>query len=140
VELAASLPDGPGGFGDVAVEMAHRMVESLEHLDAQILTLSRDAGDSEVERLTARLSELAAKGSTGDDGHRELTALVRRELDLLHEMRGRRDGLSRKRAEMFDALRELWSEVSRLRSGDVQIESALSSIRRLDARAMSVLA
>jgi serine/threonine protein kinase len=138
VELVSSLPQDPGGVADLAVKTAQRLVDRLKILDAQIQTVSRDAGDMEVERLTARLSDLETQATDGDAAHRELAALVRRELDVLREMRDRRDALVQTRADRFKDLRELWSQVSRLRTGEVQIESVLSMIRDLDSHLSSV--
>ena len=139
VDLASSLPEAAHGLGVVAVENAKHYVADIAICDAHVATLSRDASVSEVERLTARLLELEMKVGGDDMAHGELTALVRRELDLVREMRAKCEAIAQQRTELFKALRALWGALSRASAGEPYSVEAISRFNQARAVAHSRL-
>jgi hypothetical protein len=92
--------------------------------------LERDASQQEVERLTARLSSLNAESAT--PARRELLDLVRRELDVVRELRVACEIVSQRRAHLYALMRGVWAQVTMVRDkAGTAASSAHPAIERL---------
>ena len=139
VELVPLLHESAASVGAESVTIGQRLVDGIEACDAQIVTLSRDASVSEIERLTARLTELDTQAAGDSTAHRELIALVRRELDVVREMRVRCEVISQQRVAQFNALRGLWTHLCLVRDSGTQTDVASSLLSQARAVAHSRL-
>jgi serine/threonine-protein kinase len=114
--ILEALPTLPAAAGPVAIALAdivRRLHDEIDVHDREVAALERDAGPQEVERLTARLSSLNAENAT--PARRELTDLVRRELDVVRELRVASEIVSQRRAHLYAMLRGLWGQVTSIR-------------------------
>jgi hypothetical protein len=97
--------------GRAALETAERLLSAINHRDAELATLSRDAGPDEERRLVSQLDALDTRG-TGDTAERiELRELVQHQLDIIRRMQGRREVILTERAHFTDLFRALWALV-----------------------------
>jgi serine/threonine protein kinase len=115
--ITEALPTLPASAAATAPEVtaaAKRLHDEIDAHDAEIAALERDASPAEVERLSARLSSLNAESSP-TPARRELTDLVRRELDVVRELRVACEIVSQRRAHLYAMLRGLWTQVCMVR-------------------------
>ena len=115
-ELVPTVPDSLGAIASMARGTAHSLVQAIDGCDATIASLGTLASDAEIDRLTTRLAELrGTAGGTGAAGTNELAALVNRQLELILQMRDRREVVSQQRARLLNFLRGVWSHLSMVR-------------------------
>lgn len=120
-----ALPTLPGSALAAAAGMAavvRRLHDEIDVHDAEVAALDRDASPSEVERLTTRLAALNAE-SSATPARRELTDLVRRELDVVRELRIACEIVSQRRAHLYGMLRGLWAQVCMVRDQAAETSS-----------------
>ena len=115
LDLVPLLPATAATVGAESVLIAQRLVDEIDSCDAEVDSYGRDASSSEIERLTARLAALETEAIGESPTHHELIALVRRELDLLREMRARCEAISQRRGRLFTLMRGLWTQLSIVR-------------------------
>ena len=115
-ELVPAVAHTLGAIASMARVTAHSLVQAIESCDAKIASLGTMASDAEIDRLTMRVAELrGGAGGTGEAGTNELAALVNRQLELMLQMRDRREVVSQQRARYLNFLRGVWSHLSTLR-------------------------
>ena len=117
-ELATSPAEAHGGLALVARDAAQSLERMIARCDAEIASLRAGASNAEIDRLTAHTAELraAAVGSAPS----ELAGLVERQLELVLQMRDRREVVSQQRGKNMNLLRGIWSQLSAARdSADV---------------------
>ena len=115
-ELVPAVADALGAVASMARSTAHSLVQAIEDCDAKIASLSTVASDAEIDRLTTRVAELrGSSGGTGEAGTHELAALVNRQLELIVQMRDRREVVSQQRVHYLNFLRGVWSHLLTLR-------------------------
>ncbi len=93
---------------DVA-RRAEGQAERIATLDSEIAQLTQLATDAEVDRLQARLDGMQGPATT--TAHDELHGLLQRELEVVQEMRSRREVLMAERRVAMGELRSLWLSV-----------------------------
>jgi hypothetical protein len=120
VDIVQLLPSATRGVGGAASGYAQRLVAAIEACDADLAALSRGAGVDEVERLTARLAALESTSAPVDAQRAELATLVRRELDVVRQMRVRCEVMSQRRTRLFTLLRGLWTQLGLLHDSATQ--------------------
>jgi hypothetical protein len=130
VDLVRLLPASTRTIGSTAVEAAQRLLRAIDASDADLAALSRGAGPDEVERLTARLVALESDADAAHVQRAELALLVRRELDVVRQMRVRCEIVSQRRTRLFTLLRGLWTQLSLIR--DSAAGDASSTARLID--------
>jgi hypothetical protein len=109
----------------VAAELSSvvkRLHDEIDLHDAEIAALESDASPSEVERLSARLATLSAD-SSATPARRELMDLVRRELDVVRELRVACEIVSQRRAHLYAMMRGLWTQVCMVRDQAAETSS-----------------
>jgi hypothetical protein len=114
MEALPTLPASAGGSAPDIASVAKRLHDEIDVHDTEITALERDANPSEVERLSGRLASLSAE-SSATPARRELTDLVRRELDVVRELRVACEIVSKRRAHLYAMLRGLWTQVCLVR-------------------------
>lgn len=110
-ELASQLP---GRFSALRVDapmLAHRLLIALDDCALEAAALTRDAGPAELDRLTAQLGALEASPIRPGEERQELIALVRRQLELVREMRIRAELVAQRRARLLGLMRGLWAQL-----------------------------
>jgi hypothetical protein len=120
-----ALPTLPGSALAAAAGISgavKRLHDEIDVHDAEIAALDRDASPSEVERLTTRLAALNGE-SSATPARRELTDLVRRELDVVRELRIACEIVSQRRAHLYGLLRGLWAQVCMVRDQAAETSS-----------------
>jgi hypothetical protein len=110
VDLVPTLPAAAAVAGVEVAAAASRLHDEIDVHDAEIAALERDASVAEVDRLTGRLAALNAESSP-TPARRELTDLVRRELDVVRELRVACDIVSQRRAHLYAMMRGLWTQL-----------------------------
>ncbi len=120
-----------GGLHDVgaqALAVARRLVSAIDANDREILALEHVATAGEVDRLAAQLAALEAAP------HNELTTLVRRQLDVVRQMRDRIETLSQERARRLGYLHGVWMQLREIQANGVSPDRhAADRIRALIA-------
>ena len=131
LDALPTLPATAVGISAEVADLARRLHDDIDAHDAEIAALERDASSQEVERLTGRLAALNADASA-TPARRELMDLVRRELDVVRELRVASEIVSNQRAHLHAMLRGLWTQVNLVReqAGDA-VSAAHPSITRL---------
>ena len=114
-ELASLLAEPNTAMALNARDTAQLIVHAIERSDLEIASLRTTASDAEIDRLTAHAADLRA---TGGAGASELTALVERQLELVLQMRDRRELVLRQRAKLMNLLRGIWSQLSTIRDAE----------------------
>ena len=115
--ILEALPTLPAAAVAVTADLTaavKRLHDEIDVHDAEIAALERDASPSEVERLSTRLAALSAD-SSATPARRELTELVRRELDVVRELRVACEIVSQRRAHLYAMMRGLWTQVCMVR-------------------------
>jgi hypothetical protein len=121
----AALPTlPPAAIGATAdlTSAVKRLHDEIDMHDAEIAALEQDASASEVERLSSRLAALNAD-SAATPARRELTDLVRRELDVVRELRVACEIVSQRRAHLYAMMRGLWTQVCMVRDQAAETSS-----------------
>jgi serine/threonine-protein kinase len=114
--ILEALPTLPAAASPIASALAasvRRLHDDIDVHDREMAALERDASQQEVERLTARLSSLNAESAT--PARRELLDLVRRELDVVRELRVACEIVSQRRAHLYALMRGVWAQVTMVR-------------------------
>ena len=111
-ELVPLLPAAARDAGADAASAARLLLAAIARADHEAAALARDAGAADVDRLAAQLSALEEGAAGESDERRELRALVKHQLDLVHRMNARRELAARQRAQLFDLMRGLWTQLS----------------------------
>ena len=129
-ELVPSIAEPNAALATASREAARSLVQVIEHCDAEIASLRVTASDAEIDRLTAQAAELRATSVGGAPS--ELAGLVERQLELVLEMRDRREIVSQQRGKVMNLVRGMWSQLSALRdSGQVGgLNELLADARR----------
>ena len=96
---------------------ARGLFAAIEVCDAEIQIHDRDASATEIERLGARLAALEADAAADSAARQELLSLVRRELDLVRQMRAAGEVISQRRARLFNLMRGLWTQLGAVLDG-----------------------
>jgi tRNA A-37 threonylcarbamoyl transferase component Bud32 len=115
--ILEALPTLPAGAIAITADLTSavkRLHDEIDVHDAEIAALERDASSAEVERLSARLAALNAD-SASTPARRELTELVRRELDVVRDLRVACEIVSQRRAHLYAMMRGLWTQVCMVR-------------------------
>ena len=132
--ITEALPTLPAAAISAAADVgvvAKRLHDEIDVHDAEIAALERDASPTEVERLSTRLAALNAE-SSASPARRELLDLVRRELDVVRELRVACEIVSQRRAHLFGMLRGLWTQLCMVRDQAAETSSpAHPAIMRL---------
>ena len=128
VDLIPMLPAVAAGVGTEAVVQARRLLAEIESCDVEINALERDAGATETERLTARLTELESSTAEHRAARRELVELVQRELDIVRGLRVAGDLLSRRRTRLFTFMRGLWTQLCIVRDSPADDATVLAAL------------
>ena len=132
--ITEALPTLPAAAITAAADVgavAKRLHDEIDLHDTEIAALERDASPSEVERLSARLAALNAESST-TPARRELLDLVRRELDVVRELRVACEIVSQRRAHLYGMMRGLWTQLMMVRDQAAETSSpAHPAIMRL---------
>jgi tRNA A-37 threonylcarbamoyl transferase component Bud32 len=121
-----ALPTLPAAASAVTQQLSsavRRLHDEIDAYDAEIAALERDAGPAEVERLSTRLAALNADPSS-TPARRELVDLVRRELEVVRELRVACEIVSQRRAHLYAVMRGLWTQVSIVRDQAAETSSA----------------
>jgi serine/threonine protein kinase len=133
VDLVQLLPPPTKAVGGAAADYARRLVAAVDACDDGLAALSRGAGPDEVERLTTRLAALESAGTPIDPQRAELATLVRRELDVVRQMRVRGEVIAQRRTRLFTLLRGLWTQLALLHDSATQdAVSGQRLVRRLE--------
>lgn len=111
-ELLAQHPNFSTA-AEAASREADGLLDEITRIDAEIVSLKREANDAEVDRLTARLTALGAARAGEHDDRAQLRSLVAQQLHVIHQMRARAGALGEERQRKCEALHELWSRVAR---------------------------
>ena len=111
-ELVPSIVEPNGAVAVAARDAARSLVQMIERCDAEIAALRVTASDAEIDRLTAHAAELRSASVGGVPS--ELTALVERQLELVLQMRDRREVVSQQRGKAMNLLRGIWAQLSAL--------------------------
>jgi hypothetical protein len=110
-ELADHLPTLDAGSRAEAVSDARGLLGAIERCDAEVARLSRDASDGELDRLAARIAALEGEPAAGPE-RPELLALLRRELELMRQMRVQCEAVAQRRGRLYSRLRGLWQRLA----------------------------
>jgi hypothetical protein len=110
-ELAAMLPPRLAALRVDAPSLAHRLLVALDDCAAEAASLARDAGAAELDRLTGQLSALESEPRRAGEEREELIALVRRQLELVRDMRIRAELVAQRRAKLLGFMRGLWAQL-----------------------------
>jgi serine/threonine-protein kinase len=110
-ELVAQLPPVAAELGARVAAAARRTTEALEICDNEIAALSAHASTGELDRLSAQLGALEATTSAEQ---RELSELLRQQLELVRRIRVRCELVSQRRTQLLNQLRGLWTQASLL--------------------------
>jgi serine/threonine protein kinase len=110
-ELQRLMPASASEAAGASVVMADRVLRAIEERELEIASLMRDASVGELDRLTAQLAALGAPSAQERAEQRELRELVKHQRELVHRMRGRIEIAARDRAQLFDLLRGLWTQL-----------------------------
>jgi len=121
-ELAAILPGRLSAVRVDAPALAHRLFVALDDCALEAASLARDASPAELDRLTAQLGALESVPVRPGEEREELIALVRRQLELVREMRIRAEIVAQRRARLLGLMRGLWAQL-RLASAPLSEES-----------------
>jgi serine/threonine-protein kinase len=110
LDAIPTLPAAAVGVGSEVSSTVKRLHDEIDVHDREIAALERDASPSEVERLSARLAALNSE-STATPARKELVGLVRRELDVVRDLRVAAEVVSSRRAHLYAMLRGIWTQV-----------------------------
>jgi serine/threonine-protein kinase len=124
--IMEALPTLPPSAAPIAGDLSllvKRLHDEIDAHDREIAALERDASPAEVERLSTRLASLHADASA-TPARRELTDLVRRELDVVRELRVACEIVSQRRAHLYGMMRGLWTQVCVVRDQAVETSPA----------------
>jgi serine/threonine-protein kinase len=122
LEALPTLPAAAVGITASLSAAVKKLHDEIDVHDAEIAALERDASPSEIERLSTRLASLNAD-SSATPARRELTELVRRELDVVRELRVACEVVSQRRAHLFAMMRGLWTQVCMVRDQAAETSS-----------------
>jgi serine/threonine protein kinase len=122
LEALPTLPAAAVGITARLSAAVKRLHDEIDVHDAEIAALERDANPLEIERLSTRLASLNAD-SSATPARRELTELVRRELDVVRELRVACEVVSQRRAHLFAMMRGLWTQVCMVRDQAAETSS-----------------
>jgi serine/threonine-protein kinase len=126
-ELVSSMAEPRLAVATAARDTARALVQAIESCDVEMASLSALSGDAEIDRLTAHAAELRSPVlKTGARRSEELAVLVERELELVLQMRDRREVVSQQRGKDMNLLRGIWSQLSAIR--DAGAEGRLSQL------------
>jgi predicted Ser/Thr protein kinase len=117
LDVVALLPAAAAGAGAESAMTARRLSDELEACDAEIDRYGRAASASEIDRLGGRLLALEADSAADSGEHQDLITLVRRELDLVRQMRAGCEVISQRRTRLFNLMRGLWTQLCVVRDG-----------------------
>jgi serine/threonine-protein kinase len=133
LEALPTLPAAALGATQEVTLVVKRLHDEIDAHDAEVAALERDASPAEVERLSARLAALHADASASP-ARRELADLVRRELDVVRNLRVAYEIVSQRRAHLSAMMRGLWTQVCMVRDqAAATSSSAHPAIARLVA-------
>jgi predicted Ser/Thr protein kinase len=114
-ELLRAITDCARQFGEVFRELtdaataaARDAVTEIDALDREIASLAAEANPAEVSRLEQRMAALPPDSS--------LRPLLTNQLELLHSLARRTEGLVQRRARVLDTVRTLWLQLVNLRA------------------------
>ena len=108
-ELAPRLPVELQAVGRDALDLADRIVEAIDRQSGEVVSMQREAGPEESDRLQLRLAGLGEESSADTAQRAELRKLLKHELELLWRMRDRLELATAQRARRFELLRNLYS-------------------------------
>ena len=122
MEALPTLPPAAAGVTNELTTVVKRLHDEIDVHDAEIAALERDASASEVERLSSRFASLNAEASA-NSARRELTELIRRELEVVRELRVACEIVSQRRAHLFAMMRGLWTQLCMVRDQAAETSS-----------------
>jgi hypothetical protein len=133
-ELVMQLPPSASRLGARITAAARRTTDALELCDSEIATLSPHASTGELDRLSAQLGALEEGGTRTSAEQRELSELLRRQLEVVRRIRVRCELVSQRRTRLLTRLRGLWTQASLLREALEAGDSVpTASSERIDA-------
>ena len=128
LDVVSLLPIAAADVGAASAVIARRLADELEACDAEIERYGRVASASEVDRLDSRLAALEADGGADNRERQELGSLVRRELDLVRQMRAGCEVISRRRTQLFSLMRGLWTQLCVIRDWAADDPAVLTTL------------
>ena len=123
LDALPTLPAAAIGTTQDLARAVKRLHDEIDVHDAEIAALERDASPAEVERLSTRLASLN-DDTTPSPARRELIELVRRELDVVRDLRVASEIVSQRRAHLYAMLRGLWTQVNTVRDQAAETSSS----------------
>jgi serine/threonine protein kinase len=122
MEALPTLPPAAAGVTNDIATLVKRLHDEIDVHDVEIAALERDASASEVERLSGRFASLNAEASA-NAARRELAELIRRELEVVRELRVACELVSQRRAHLFAMMRGLWTQICMVRDQAAETSS-----------------
>ena len=108
------IPPSFAALGDVTIK-ARGLHRAIASCDADMARLGQESSDAEVDRLEKRVDELVEQVSLhGDRKSGELLNLVRSELAIVRAIRADRQLTAKRRADLFQLLRVMWTQLGQL--------------------------
>lgn len=133
-DLLATISPAGATAADDGAATARRLVGAIGECDGEIAAIGRIANRDDAERLAARLETLEESDApTGGARESEMRTLVRRQLDLMEELRAECELIAQRRSRLFDFLRALWAQLSPLAAvtDSAQLPAAIERIGTL---------
>jgi len=128
-ELLAVLGAEADEFRASADELANSTLNLIRHVDEELAALDRNANETEVGRLSARLASIGDPGLGENTEQRELRTLLQQQLDVIRRMRDSHQILRGRRKRHVAVLQGLWTAVSAISSAsDSSAASARSDV------------
>jgi serine/threonine-protein kinase len=107
-ELHPMMPPDASAVAANAMRLSQRLQAAIALADRQIAALARDASDTELDRLSARLAALGEPTAPDIAERSALRALVTEQLALVRRLKGRHEVACRERAQWLDEMRAVW--------------------------------
>jgi Protein kinase domain len=138
-DLVANMTDADPTLVSGVRAAATSLAEVIAKCDAEIASLGGLATNAEIDRLTSHIAELrAAPAASGVTPANELVALVERQLELILQMKDRREIVAQQKARYFNLLRGVWSHLAAMRGSSDDgrgLKGLIADIGREIARA-----
>jgi hypothetical protein len=113
-EAAESLTGPARALGSEAIKAARQLLASIQVLDAEIVTLARDADPVEVARIEQKLAAVSAAEADSDE--QQMRTLLKGQLELVRRLGARLEAAAEHRAQLVGMLKTLWLQIANLRA------------------------
>ncbi len=138
-DLLADMTDADRTPASAVRTTVTLLADAIAKCDAEIASLGGLATDAEIDRLTSHIAELrAAPAASGVTPANELVVLVERQLELILQMKDRREIVAQQKARYFNLLRGVWSHLSAMRGSSDDgrgLKGLIAHVEREIARA-----